>query len=239
MDNSGSRKRPIDLADSPGDEGYADNEPSEQSKRVKDVDPIESVGLIPKESAWQFDTAELLDSPTTIPTPSDSQFNGNNFKSYDASNSLFVLCVMGEMTLQLDLLCFALPCLLETSPNLQSLILARSPSALSSVVTSAALSLPIVEAQGNPANHFLKLGLLHPLGGGQRPLDAIVVLDTASKRRLVIPFGWGAGRQVADPVTGHIVQQRFLALLEDSVKELEMEKITKKRDFYDIAKTYF
>lgn len=97
-----------------------------------------------------------------------------------------------------------------------------------------------MEAQGNPANHFLKLGLLHPLGGGQRPLDAIVILDTAGRRRLVIPFGWGAGRNVGDLVTGPIIRQRFLTLLQDSVTQLEREKTRgKRKDFYEVARTYF
>lgn len=98
----------------------------------------------------------------------------------------------------------------------------------------------MVEAQGNPANHFLKLGVLHPLGGGQRPLDAIIILDTAGKRRLIVPFGWGAGKHVRNSVTGPIVQQRFLALLQDSVVRLEREKAkAKKKDFYEVAKTFF
>jgi hypothetical protein len=134
----------------------------------------------------------------------------------------------------------ALPSLLKISPNLQSLILARSSGALSSMLASSSLSLPIVEAQGNPASHFLKLGLLHPLGGGQRPLNAIVILDTTGRRRLVIPFGWGAGRHVGDLVTGPIIRQRFLTLLQDSVTQLEREKAKgTKKDFYDVAKTYF
>lgn len=134
----------------------------------------------------------------------------------------------------------ALPYLLQISPNLQALVLARSPTTLSSVMASSPLSLPIVEAQGNPANHFLKLGLLHPLGGGQSPLDAIVILDTAGRRRLVVPFGWGAGKHVGDPTTGPIFQQRFLALLQDSVVRLEREKTkSKTKDFYEVAKTFF
>jgi hypothetical protein len=134
----------------------------------------------------------------------------------------------------------ALPSLLQVSPNLQALILARSPTALSSMLAASPLCLPIVEAQGIPANHFLKLGLLHPLGGGRRPLDAIVILDTAGRRRLVIPFGWGAGKHVGDIVTGPIVQQRFLALLQDSVVQLEREKTrAKQKDFYEVAKTFF
>jgi hypothetical protein len=103
----GSRKRPLMPSSSPGDEGYADDE-VDQAKRTKDQDSITDIGLIPKEEAWNFVIEELLDSPTTIPTPNASQFDGNNFKNYDPSKSLFVLCVMGDLTFPLDVLLYAL-----------------------------------------------------------------------------------------------------------------------------------
>jgi len=131
-------------------------------------------------------------------------------------------------------------CLLEYSPNLQALILTHTPKDLAQAISIASISLPIVEAQGNPANHFLKLGLLHPLGGGRQPLDAIVIIDTAGKRRLVLPIGWGAGRHASDAVTGTVIQRRFAELLQESVKTLEAERTEqKKKDFYDVARTYF
>ncbi|RVD88431.1 uncharacterized protein DFL_002617 [Arthrobotrys flagrans] len=34
------------------------------------------------------------------------------------------------------------------------------------------------------------LGLLHPLGGGRQALDAIVVLDSKLRRRMLLPIGW-------------------------------------------------
>lgn len=37
-----------------------------------------------------------------------------------------------------------------------------------------------------------RLGLLHPLGGGRTALDAVVVLDSESRARMVLPIGWGA-----------------------------------------------
>jgi hypothetical protein len=104
------------------------------------------------------------------------------------------------------------------------------------------MTLPVVEATGQPANHFLKLGLLHPLGGGQQPLDAIVIIDMAGRRRLVLPYGWGAGRQVGDESVGPFVLNTFSSILRESVEALEHEKETKdapRRDFYDIARTYF
>src|ERR1700753_2309128 len=76
-------------------------------------------------------------------------------------------------------------------------------------------SLPAVEARSTPPNRFLKLGLLRPTittitdddededESGSRinsraPLDALVVVDPDGKRRLVLPFGWGAGRFVTE-----------------------------------------
>lgn len=98
-----SRKRPLTSSSSPGDEGYADDD-ADQTKRVKDQDDIADIGLIQQEEAWNFVIEELLDSPTTIPTPSLTQFDGNNFKKYDPSKSLFVLCVLGDLTLPLAVL---------------------------------------------------------------------------------------------------------------------------------------
>jgi hypothetical protein len=100
------RKRPLTQSSSPGDEGYADDD-GDQMKRIKDQDSISDIGLIPAEEAWNFTTEELLDSPTTIPTPNATQFDGNNFKNYDPTKSLFVLCVLGDLTLALDVLLYA------------------------------------------------------------------------------------------------------------------------------------
>lgn len=103
LDMDSSRKRPLTYLDSPGDEGYADND-ADQTKRIKDQDDIADIGLIPEEEAWNFVTEELLDSPTTIITPNATQFDGNNFKNYDPAKSLFVLCVLGDSTLPLTVL---------------------------------------------------------------------------------------------------------------------------------------
>lgn len=98
-----SRKRPLTYSSSPGDEDHADDD-ADQKKRAKDKDDIADIGLIPLEEAWNFVTEELLDSPTTIPTPNATQFDGNNFKNYDPNHSLFVLCVLGDLTLPLAVL---------------------------------------------------------------------------------------------------------------------------------------
>lgn len=50
-------------------------------------------------------------------------------------------------------------------------------------------SLPIIHDVSRALT--LSLGLLHPLGGGRQALDAIVVLDRESLRRMMLPVGWG------------------------------------------------
>jgi len=72
-------------------------------------------------------------------------------------------------------------------------------------------------------NHFVRLGLLHPLGGGKYPLDALVVIDRHGRRRLVLPFGWGAGKH-ADTPAGRSIQQRMMALLRSCIGTLEQER---------------
>ena len=73
------------------------------------------------------------------------------------------------------------------------------------------------------SSDFLKLGLLHPLGGGQQPLDAMVIVDHNMLRRLVLPFGWGAGKHVEDLVTGPAVRQRFAGMILDGLFQLSKE----------------
>jgi hypothetical protein len=107
MDANVSRKRAFVNSESSGDGGYANDDigqSADQQKNNKSVDAVQDIGLIPSKEAWPFDTSELLDSPTTIPSPNPAQVDGNNFKQYDQSKSIFLLSVIGEVTMQLDLL---------------------------------------------------------------------------------------------------------------------------------------
>lgn len=82
--------------------------------------------------------------------------------------------------------------------------------------------IPIVQPS-SPSTYFTSLGLLHPLGGGREPLDALVLIDRQGKRRLVMPFGWGAGRYVLDTAGGSMVRARMMEILSKAVGEAEME----------------
>ena len=116
-----------------------------------------------------------------------------------------------------------LPELYHTAPSLQALVLCRDPSthALSTSPTTS-YSLPLIQAVGSGYNHFVRLGLLHPLGAGQLPLDALVVLDARGRRRLLLPFGWGAGRHAGAP-GGKLVQNTLMGLLKRCVETLTRE----------------
>ncbi|KAF2405472.1 hypothetical protein EJ06DRAFT_535365 [Trichodelitschia bisporula] len=193
-------------------------------KRNKIVDELENVNLASKEDSWNFDVGELL-RPTPFMLPgNDTRTDANNLPSFDASDSLVVLCVLEQLDIHIDLLCQSLPTLASISPNIQVLILTRSIQTVLPLLESLPYSFPVVEARGPPSSHFLRLGLLHPLGGGQHALDAIVLLDNKGRRRLVLPFGWGAGRHARDLISGKIIQHRFREVLEDSVRILESEK---------------
>ena len=72
-------------------------------KRGKAEDDIETIKLFPRAQAWDFDVAALLDSPTHVWQSSEDN-SGNNFKNYDPSESLFILCVIGELDVQYQML---------------------------------------------------------------------------------------------------------------------------------------
>jgi hypothetical protein len=116
----------------------------------------------------------------------------------------------------------ALPDLYALSPSLQALVLCHDPST-HRLSSDAPFSLPLVQAVEPSKNHFVRLGLLHPLGGGKFPLDALVVLDQCGRRRLVLPFGWGAGKHAATPA-GRSIQTRLMELLVQCVEMLEQQR---------------
>jgi len=194
----------------------------EPLKRTKTDNELDAVDIIPIAEAWPVDIASILSSPTLMKPVETGLQAHNNFGNYREGSSMFVLCVQGDYQLHYDLLCSILPDLYSISPSLQALVLCRNPSS-HSPSASASFSLPLIQAVGLSYNHFVRLGLLHPLGGGQCPLDALVLVDSRGRRRLLLPFGWGAGRHVADIGGGKTVQDRLMDLLTKAVGELQKE----------------
>ncbi|KAF2441330.1 hypothetical protein P171DRAFT_457139 [Karstenula rhodostoma CBS 690.94] len=190
-------------------------------KRSRTQSEIEELAVIPPDEAWTVDVAGILASNTLAPPPGNHLRPHSN-ADWHRSGSLFVLCVQGSVQLHYDLLCSVLPQLYSVSPSLQALVLCRDPSTHVPSAAAAAFSLPLVQAVGPGYNHFVRLGLLHPLGGGEHPLDALVVVDGRARRRLVLPFGWGAGKHVGTPA-GRIVQAHLMNLLASCVETLARE----------------
>lgn len=241
MKSSASRKRTLDVTDA-GDEDnglHQKYDVNDHQKRNKSIDDVHDISLVPKAEAWHFNAAELWKYRGIMAEVTPGQLEAYNLKNYDPTKSLFLLCVIGEIKLQLDLLWYddppvmpasrsqahlasssIYPTLLKLSPNLQNFVLTHDSQALKPLLSASPLVFSAVEPR---SKHFLELGVLHPLGGGRQPLDALILIDAVGLRRLVLPFGWGAGKYVADPVTGAAVLDRFTALLGSSVAELERE----------------
>ncbi|ORY12113.1 hypothetical protein BCR34DRAFT_624473 [Clohesyomyces aquaticus] len=196
--------------------------PLSELKRTKTESELDEIGIVAPADAWVVDVKSILESPT-LPKPETSALQPhNNVCNFVASSSVMVLCVQGNYHLHYDLLCSHLPNLYSIAPTLQALVLCRDPST-HVPSTSAPFSLPLVQAVGPDYNHFVRLGLLHPLGGGHHPLDALVVVDPRGRRRMVLPFGWGAGRHAADVGGGKTVQAEMMDRLRSCIQTLAQE----------------
>jgi len=214
-----SRKRAASTAPDTSSLEPTTHHAGDQLKRTRTEDELDPIDLFPAAKAWPIDIAGILSSPM-LRKPLDSNLvPHDNFGNHTVGKSIYVICVQGACQLHYDLLCKALPDLYAVSPNLQALVLCRNPST-HIPSTSTPFSLPLIEAVGGSYNHFVRLGLLHPLGGGQDPLDALVLLDALGRRRLLLPFGWGAGRHVGAVGGGRIVQGRFMDALTGCIRGL-------------------
>ncbi|KAF1845793.1 uncharacterized protein K460DRAFT_282027 [Cucurbitaria berberidis CBS 394.84] len=195
---------------------------SDTLKRSKTQCELDELDITNPEEAWKIDVDTLLAS-NTLATPTTGRWEArNNRERYKKGESMFVLCVQGNVQLHYDLLCSALPDLYTLSPSLQAFVLCHDPST-HIISSTASLSLPMIQAVTPSNNHFVRLGLLHPIGGGKFPLDALVILDRKGRRRLVLPFGWGAGKH-ADTPAGRSIQTRLMGLLRSGVETLEAEQ---------------
>ncbi|KAF2133936.1 hypothetical protein P153DRAFT_281012 [Dothidotthia symphoricarpi CBS 119687] len=224
-----NRKRSRLAPDSDDEDAQQRREPSpalptfsdtlKRSKTQCELDDLDMIGI---EKAWHIDVDAILASETLATAPGSMLAVHDNWGRYGKDESIVVICVQGNMHLHYDLLCESLPSLYTLSPSLQALVLCHDPST-HTLSTTAPFSLPLIQAVAPLQNHFVRLGLLHPLGGGKLPLDALVVLDWKGRRRLVLPFGWGAGKHVGTPAGGSI-QTQLVKLLMHCVDTLEQER---------------
>ncbi|KAF3005736.1 hypothetical protein E8E13_006538 [Curvularia kusanoi] len=194
---------------------------SDTLKRSKTDCELEDLDIIEPQDAWTVDVKAILGSTTVAAPPDGGLRPHNNWPRYKKDGSILVFCVQGNLQLHYNLLCSALEDLYAISPTLQAFVLCHDPHT-HKPSTTAPFSLPMISAVDPPNNHFVRLGLLHPLGGGKFPLDALAVVDQRGRRRLVLPFGWGAGRH-ADTPAGRSIQNSMMTLLKHCIERLEKE----------------
>ncbi|KAF1914927.1 hypothetical protein BDU57DRAFT_589064 [Ampelomyces quisqualis] len=186
-----------------------------RSKTQCELDALDTIGV---DEAWSVDVDAILASKRVARRPNAH----DNWGRFQKGDSILVLCVQGNVQIHYELLCSVLADLYAVSPSLQALVLCHDPST-HKLSSKPACSLPLIQAVEPSNNHFVRLGLLHPLGGGKFPLDALVVLDPRGRRRLVLPFGWGAGKH-ADTPAGRGIQTQLMELLRTCVATLERER---------------
>ncbi|KAF1943607.1 hypothetical protein EJ02DRAFT_399928 [Clathrospora elynae] len=229
MDMALSRKRSRLTLDS-DDETQPRREPSPALSTLSDVPlkrsktqcELDELHIIGPEAAWRVDVDAILASNTLAVPPGSRMTAHDNWHNHRRGASMYVLCVQGNEQVHYELLCSALPDLYAIAPSLQALVLCHDP-ATHTLSPSAHSSLPLIQAVTPSNNHFIRLGLLHPLGGGKLPLDALVVLDRHGRRRLVLPFGWGAGKH-AGTLAGRSIQPQLMKLLQLCVETVEQER---------------
>ncbi|KAK8255179.1 hypothetical protein HDK77DRAFT_25483 [Phyllosticta capitalensis] len=227
-----------DANDSMGPPPLPPSRPSVDRKRSRTSGVMDGLGLIPAAETWQLNMDDMLRG--VVESSADSKTAGCNGRScssdfrfpssYVPGQSMVVLCVVESSDVHLRLLCASLAHLLTLSPTLHPILLTRhSPSAIFSNLQSTSRSppsLPTIMAKNHPTNHFLRLGLLHPLGGGLAGMDALVLVDPQGRRRLVVPFGWGVGKGAVGGAQqgAGAVGERLMDAVVEGVGALEEER---------------
>jgi hypothetical protein len=238
-----SRKRSRLALDDGDDELQQRREPSPALSTFSDTMKRSrtqcELSIIGTGEAWSVDVDAIMASERIARPPNASLETHDNWSRYQKGHSIVVLCVQGNVHMHYDLLWYATPLLLTPeysltlsssmlphlytlSPSLQALVLCHDPHT-HKLSPNAPFSLPLVKGVEPSNNHFVRLGLLHPLGGGKFPLDALVVLDQCHRRRLVLPFGWGAGKHAGTPA-GRGIQAQLMDLLRACVETLEQQR---------------
>ncbi|KAF2142226.1 uncharacterized protein K452DRAFT_318507 [Aplosporella prunicola CBS 121167] len=194
-------------------------------KRTRTSAELDALRLIPRHEARPFDLGSIeLAEPVSVPNNSGSRAI--------PPGAPILLCVLEHTDAHWQLLCAALPHLSSLLPTLRPVLLTRAAlnPAIRAHLTPApnAATIPLAHPAASssaPSVPFLLLSLLHPLGGGQTPLDALVVLDSQGLRRLVLPFGWGAGKRAGEQsVGGRVAREGLLGALGAAVREVAREE---------------
>jgi hypothetical protein len=77
----------------------------EQLKRNRSTDELEATRLIGKDAAWRIDMTGIVSSfRDAYCSPERASTVLNNFKNYDPTKSLFILCVLGGLQIHYRLL---------------------------------------------------------------------------------------------------------------------------------------
>ena len=98
------------------------------------------------------------------------------------------------------------------------------PSSLLPSLSAVSPALCAYVTTGNKVKtQSLLISSPHPNSAEQLHPTALVLIDRSGRRRLVLPFGWGAGRHVLDGAGGWIVRERFAEILLKAVGNLERE----------------
>ncbi|KAI9665009.1 MAG: hypothetical protein M1821_006457 [Bathelium mastoideum] len=191
--------------------------PPLEVKKHRQRSAIDNINLVSIDQAWDVDLKAILPH-NQFPHP-----------------AIFILCVVGSLTVHHELLCSSnsvqIP---STSLPMHPLLLIPSPSASSRTYYSSISNTPSpavlhllthspLPVLPTSQQMFIRLGLFHP--SGTQPLDAIILLDWRGRRRLVVPFGWGAGKWVTGVESTSNVQQaeELMRALAEGIKELNTE----------------
>ncbi|KAF2759276.1 hypothetical protein EJ05DRAFT_499690 [Pseudovirgaria hyperparasitica] len=175
--------------------GFSASTPgAEQPKRNKVTSEVDEVELIAPSDAWTVDTS-------TIFSPKENR-------------GIRIICIVEKLRVHYDI---------DVLPTyIGSCALVKDPA--HSILGNGEHQIPLKPGLGSDFNHFLKLGVLQPMGGGQAPLDSIIVIDAHDRRRLLVPFGWGAGRHVMDATGGKVIIERMTRTLIHALGDLLQSK---------------
>lgn len=247
-----SRKRAASTP--PAGEDQDGNNERQDTRRARQDDDLDNLGLIDVEDAWNIDLDDMLEgnlgAPETVAgaerqtrSPQGGAMDVMTGVHARVQTEIIVLCVLGQLDGQYWLLCALLAPLRTIAPALRAFALCNNVEGRRQRLLgpSGQTSWAYLGPRGaqmhsdamafvqpsNPGRTFTRMGLMHPMGGGKEPLDAIVVVDRrgeVSKRRLVLPFGWGAGKFVQDGAGGWMVRGRLMEVLRDSVEEIAREQ---------------